>query len=229
MTRADIKRQVDEIKWFHAIDLGNGIVTPGAVRGMTHAQLGLTNDLRGQTVLDIGAFDGYYSFQAERHGAKRVLATDWYVWNGGWPTANRGFKLCRRVLRSRVEDKTISVMDLTPDNIGIFDVVLFLGVLYHLKHPLLALERLAAVTKHRLVVETHIDCTVMDRPAAAFYSGSELAGDPTNWWGPNPLCVEEMLRTVGFRNVATHSVWIDKHGTWGRRPDQGRAVFHAWN
>ena len=229
MTKADIKRQIADIQWFHAIDLGNGIVTPGAVHGMTHPQLGLANDLRGQTVLDVGAFDGYYSFQAERHGAKRVLATDWYVWNGGWPTGNRGFKLCRDVLRSRVEDETISVMDVSPDNIGHFDVVLFLGVLYHLKHPLLALERLAAVTKRRLVLETHIDCTVMDRAAAAFYPGTELGGDPTNWWGPNPLCVEGLLRTAGFRNVTTHSVWIDKHGTWGRRPEQGRAVFHAWH
>jgi tRNA (mo5U34)-methyltransferase len=228
MTRADIQRQVDEIKWFHAIDLHNGIVTPGPVHGMTHAQLGLAENLRGKSVLDVGAFDGYYSFQAERHGAKRVLATDSYVWDGGWPTGDRGFQLCRKVLRSRVEDKTIAPFDIAPDTVGgRFDVVLFLGVLYHLKHPLLALERLAAVTKGLLVLETHIDCTDIDGPAAAFYPGAELAGDPTNWWGPNPPCVEAMLRTAGFSNVKTQSVWIDKHGTWGRRPGQGRAVFHA--
>ena len=229
MNPADVERQIREIKWFHIIDLGNGIVTPGSVAGMTHKQLGLPDDLQGQDVLDIGAFDGYYSFQAERHRARRVLATDWLVWNGGWPTGNRGFQLCRTVLRSQVEDRTISVMDVAPDNVGVFDVVLFLGVLYHLKHPLMALEQLAKVTGRMMVLETHIDCTTVDGPAAAFYPGRELADDPTNWWGPNPQCVEAMLRAAGFRKVKKHTVWIDKHGTWGRRPGQGRAIFHAWN
>jgi hypothetical protein len=83
----------------------------------------------------------------------------------------------------------------------VFDVVLFLGVLYHLRHPLLALERVAAVVGELLVVETHVDLTLLRRPAAAFYPGGELLGDETNWWGPNANAVVAMLRAVGFTSV----------------------------
>ena len=77
--------------------------------------------------------------------------------------------------------------------------VLFLGVLYHLPNPLLALERVASVTSDFLVLETVVDMVGFGRPAAAFYPGRELNGDPTNWWGPNEAAVHGMLRSVGSR------------------------------
>jgi tRNA (mo5U34)-methyltransferase len=76
--------------------------------------------------------------------------------------------------------------------------VLFIGVLYHLRDPILALERVASVTRHMLVVETEADLVGFRRPAAAFYPGGEVNDDPTNWWGPNIAAVEGMLRAVGF-------------------------------
>ena len=96
-----------------------------------------------------------------------------------------GFQLAREALNSRVEDVDIDVMDLSPERVGTFDIVLFLGVLYHLKHPLLALERVASVTRQLLILETVVDMVGIRRPAAAFYPATELSGDPTNWWGPN--------------------------------------------
>ena len=118
------------------------------------ARLDLPSSLAGRTVLDIGAWDGFFSFEAERRGAARVVAADYYAWHGiGWGThqGKAGFTLARECLGSRVEDLDIDVMDLSPERVGTFDVVLFLGVLYHLRHPLLALERIASVTRELLI------------------------------------------------------------------------------
>jgi tRNA (mo5U34)-methyltransferase len=84
-------------------------------------------------------------------------------------------------------------MDLSPTRVGEFDLVLFLGVLYHLRNPFLALEKVASVTRSSLIVETVVDLLGMKRPAMAFYAGTELNRDPTNWWGPNPAAVVAML------------------------------------
>ena len=94
-------------------------------------------------------------------------------------------------------------MDLSPERVGQFDVVFFLGVLYHLRHPLLALERIASVTRQRLLLETVVDMVGVARPAMAFYRGRELNNDPTNWWAPNVPALHAMLRDVGFTAVRT--------------------------
>jgi tRNA (mo5U34)-methyltransferase len=152
-------------------------------------------------VLDVGAWDGFFSFEAERRGAARVLATDSFVWRGGIATGKAGFDLARRALKSRVEDMEIDVLDLSPERVGMFDVVLFLGVLYHMRHPLLALERVASVTRELLIVETVVDCLDYRRPAMALYPGSELSHDETSWCGPNPGAMKAMLRTAGLPRV----------------------------
>jgi tRNA (mo5U34)-methyltransferase len=202
MPIADLPSRVSSIRWYHTIDLGHGIVTSGADdTPLRLARLNLPASLTGRTVLDIGAWDGFFSFEAERRGASRVVAADYYSWHGtGWGT-KAGFTLAREILGSRVEDVDIDVMDLSPERVGTFDVVFFLGVLYHLRHPLLALERVASVARDLLVVETVVDMAGIRRPAAAFYPGRELNNDPTNWWGPNVPAVAAMLESVGFRQV----------------------------
>jgi tRNA (mo5U34)-methyltransferase len=197
-----LKREVARINWWHRIDLGNGVVTPGLSNPAARLkQFGIPEDLQGKTVLDIGAWDGFFSFEAERRRAKRVLATDSFCWGGdGWGT-KAGFELARKALNSKVEDMEIDVLDISPETVGVFDLVLFLGVLYHMRHPLLALERLLSVTADHLILETGVDMLRCRRAAMAFYPGAELNDDPTNWWGPNPAAVEAMLRTVGFREV----------------------------
>jgi len=204
----DLKKQVARIDWWHTIDLGHGILTPG--QDDTPAKLRtiqMPEDLSGMTVLDVGAWDGFFAFEAERRGAKRVLAIDSVCWRNR-PGAKDGFELARKVLRSKVEDLEMEVLDISSERIGVFDVVLFLGVLYHMRHPLLALERVFSVTKRLLILETAVDATFTRRPAMVFYPGNELRGDSSNWWGPNRPAVEAMLRTVGFRQVklvAKHS------------------------
>jgi tRNA (mo5U34)-methyltransferase len=215
--------QIAALTWFHRIDLGNGVVTPGVENTLDKLpNLGIPERLHGLSVLDIGAWDGFFSFEAERRGARRVLATDYFCWGGGGWGSKAGFDLARRVLGSKVVAKRIDVMDHSPKRVGVFDLVFFFGVLYHMRHPLLALERVASVTKEQLILETHVDMLDCDRPAMAFYPGSELNLDPTNWCGPNPPMVEALLKTVGFRKVVLHS------GPHYYIPCSPRMVFHAW-
>ena len=232
----------------HSIELAPGVVTPGL--DATRDRLDLLQipaDLRGRSVLDVGAWDGFFSFEAERRGAERVLATDSFAWEGtNWST-KAGFELSRQALSSSVEDQTIDVLALSPDALGgRFDVVLCLGVLYHMKHPLLMIERVASVTGELLILETHVDMTWTRRPAMAFYP-DRLGVDPTNWWGPNPEALTGMLRVAGFDHVeivtpdtATYRAGRSlrrlprylqgrvRQGAWpSEHPAQGRVVVHA--
>ena len=230
MERAELAAEVAKVKWWHSIDLGDGLVTPG--KGNSERELRrmkMPERLDGKSVLDIGAWDGFYSFEAERRGASRVLAVDSYAWDGRNWSNKDGFELARRALGSRVEDKQVEVLDISPQRVGEFDLVLFLGVLYHMRYPLLALERVASVTKEQLILETHVDLLGCGSAAMAFYPGKQLDGDSTNWWGPNTRAMEAMLKTVGFRRIElvtppsllrrlTHLV--------GR--GHPRAVYHAW-
>ncbi len=224
LTPEKLKAEIAKIDWYHSIDLGNGIITPGYAKNISPYSeniIGLPENLTGMTVLDIGAWDGFYSFAAEKRGASRVLATDWFVWKELRKNGKAGFELARKVLNSQVEDLEIDVLDLSPEKVGIFDLVLFLGVLYHLRHPLLALEKVARVTGKQLILETHVDLLELERPAMAFYPGRELNDDPTNWCGPNPAMVKAMLETVGFKTVKIAFGPL-KHAM------STRMVFHAW-
>jgi tRNA (mo5U34)-methyltransferase len=215
-----VKAEIADVNWYHQIDLGDGIVTPGVDDTPNRmAPLELPSDLSGRSVLDIGAWDGVFTFEAERRGASRVLATDSYCWSGeGWGTKD-GFLTASRILGSRADDLEIDVMDLSPDRVGTFDLVLFVGVLYHLRHPLLALERVASVTGDQLIFDSHTAKVDDPDPVMLFYPGTELNNDPTNWWGANPPAVEAMLRDVGFRRIERkHPELIP----------EGRLIIHAW-
>lgn len=227
-----LRAEVAAIEWWHPIDLGDGVITPGAdvhIRARL-AEIQMPENLAGQSVLDIGAWDGFFSFEAERRGADRVLATDSFCWDGGGWGTKKGFELARRALNSRVEDKWIEVLDLSPETVGIFDVVLCLGILYHMKHPLLMLERIARVTRTQLIMQTQVDMIGIDRPAIAFYPGTELNGDPTNWSGPNPAAVIAMLHTVGFARVdIIHKSFSDDVAFDAAAPIRPNHVtLHAW-
>ena len=246
MERDELQKRADALRWYHTIDLGQGVVTRGVDNTPERlARVHLPEDLSGKTVLDIGAWDGFFSFEAERRRASRVVACDYYAWHGvGWGTGRGkdGFELARTALNSRVEDVALDVLDLSPDKIGTFDVVFFLGVLYHLPNPLLALERVASVSRGLLILETVVDMVGIGRPAAAFYPDKELNNDPTNWWGPNHAAVQGMLTSVGFSRVdvitparsapyrAARAVYhrIRGKNTVAAAFRQDRAVFHAY-
>ena len=244
MESNELRAAAGRIRWYHSMDLGHGVITRGYTNPHPYLKrLQLPARLDGLSVLDIGAWDGFYSFEAERRGAGHVLATDHFCWSGGGWGTKAGFDLAHKALGSNVEALDIDVMDLAPERVGTFDLVLFLGVLYHLRHPLLALERVFSVTGKQLILETHVDMLFSSRPACAFYPGAELNRDVTNWFGPNPAAVIAMLQDVGFRRVET--VWRPRafplrlaraigYAATGRerfelaRINQSRCVVHAW-
>jgi len=173
--------------------------------------------------LDIGCNAGFYSFELARRGAD-VLAVDvdeHYLRQARWAAAELG--LADRVTLRRLGVYELAGLDAEP-----FDVVLFLGVLYHLRHPLLALDTIAPLVGGRLVVQTltmpgeeradppaNVGIDERDAllapgwPAMAFIE-HELAGDPTNWWAPNATGVEAMLRSSGLRILERpgHEMWL---------------------
>ena len=235
MPREDLQKSVDAIRWFHRIDLGD-VVTPGLDDSPAKLRrVQLPADLSGKTVLDLCAWDGFFSFEAERRHASRVLAVDSFCWHGaGWGT-KAGFELARETLRSKVEDRELEVLDVSPDKIGVFDVVLFLGVLYHMHHPLLALEKVASVTGELLILETKVDLLTVPAPALAVYGGKEVNNDPTNYTAPNLAGLCCLLRSVGFKRIEIVSPpqpWPVRlfrvlRGGW-REFGRDRVTVHAW-
>jgi len=237
-TAEEIQERVAAVPfWFHSIDLGHGVVTPGH-KSLRLLQEEVANchlpDLRGRTVLDIGAWDAFFSFQAERLGAARVVALDHYVWSidmsQTFPASQlaehdpqrwrpdtlpgkRGFDLSHKLLGSLVEPRVADFMEVDLATLGQFDVVLYLGVLYHQRHPLQALERVAKVTRDLAVIETEAVNIpgLEDRAFCQFFESDELAGDTSNWWAPNAQALISLCRAAGFRKV---EVQVQRVFTW---------------
>lgn len=126
-------------------------------------------------VLDIGARDGFFSFECERRAAAEVVAIDYLT------PEETGFPIARELVGSQVELRQVNVYDLSPEEFGSFDLVLFLGVLYRLRDPMLALDRIAESI-----------------PIMQFYPGGSLNNDPSNTWAPNQACLRAMLEESGF-------------------------------
>jgi len=237
-----LARRVADIPWFHRMEIAPGVVTPGRIDpSIRLAGLHLPDDLSGKSVLDVGAWDGYFSFEAERRGADRVVAVDSHSWSGdGWGS-RAGFDCAHAAYGSRVEPIEMEVLDLDPARIGRFDVVLFLNVLYHMRDPALAIARVASVTADRLILETHTDLNDLDVPAVALYRPGELWRDETTYCGPNLPALEIMLHDAGFtrvevvgtasraRTLARALVHEREHGIpRARTLRQGWAVVHAF-
>jgi tRNA (mo5U34)-methyltransferase len=240
--REELQAGVAAYRWFHTIDLGQGVVTPGKNKtSETLKRIRLPIRLDGRSVLDIGAWDGFFSFEAERRGARRVVAVDPECWRDppwgvrGWGTKHP-FEFARRALGSSVEDRDIDLLDISPQTMGMFDVVLFLGVFYHVPEPWAYLQAAASVCSELLIVETHADLLELPRPAVAFYPGTQVDGDPSTWWGPNVSALAAMLGHAGFTRVTVYKERrayrlarsVFRRARSNRFPfQQGRIVAHA--
>lgn len=200
----DIEAEASKYRWYHCIDLAPGYTTPGIV-GLSEHTPGWEQrylfptcaELRGKSVLDIGTMNGFFAFQAEKRGASRVVAIDRDP--VGFPDTREAFNFAAKMLESRVIYRVRSVYELEPTDFTMFDFVLMYGVLYHLKFPFYGLYRAASVCRDIFLLETHV--TLKDdyeRPLMLFYPQDELNNDRSNWWGPNPRCVDALMEHLGF-------------------------------
>ena len=185
-------------------------------------------------MLDIGAWDGYFSFEFERRGAARVLAIDTHSWDHG---ALDCFLFARERLSSKVEFRRMDVHELDPDQVGRFDLVFCAGVLYHLRNPLIGLERIRRVTRDRLILETHSLLPALHEwtPLITFFPGDEDApqfawhhgGYPTRAW------LLDALKAAGFSRT---EVIYRPSFRWAKKlaalvtntPQRGRLIVHAF-
>jgi tRNA (mo5U34)-methyltransferase len=205
--------------WFHNLDLDGVPTAPehflGDYPAVKWQRFGdaIALDLTDRSVLDIGCNAGFYSIEMKRRGAKRVLGIDFdedYITQARFAAEVKGLE---------IEFRRLSVYDVGA--IGErFDVVLFMGVLYHLRHPLLALDLINQHVVGDLLVfqsmqrgSPDIDCVrenydfweteCFERPGfpKLHFIEQRYADDPTNWWVPNRACVEAMLRSAGFEII----------------------------
>ncbi len=206
--------------WYHRIELPGGVVTPGWAP-MSREAYRIPADLTGKRVLDVGAWDGYWTFEALKRGAKQAVAIDDFSDYLGqlkqtdrkaWET----FDFCREALgygEDRCQRHEMQVYDVTAERLGRFDVVFFFGTFYHLRHPLLAMEKLAAVCDGEMYVES----AILDdfspyrgglgkgysggQMVMEFYPNNEYGNNPTNWWVPTLHCLAHTALACGFKNA----------------------------
>lgn len=225
----DIRRRIDDLgQWFHNIDLKGVRTAPNHFLGdypnvkWRHFAHAVPKDLRGMTVLDIGCNGGFYSIEMKRRGADRVVAVDtetMYLNQARFAAEMSGVE---------IEFRELSVYDVA--KLGErFDLVIFMGVLYHLRHPLLALDLIHDHVARDLMLFQSMqrgsadveplepdypieETKIFDRPGypKMHFVEHRYSHDDSNWWIPNRACVEAMLRDSGFeiRERAEDEVYL---------------------
>lgn len=204
------KKLADSMFWWHKIKLTEDYTTPGICDhtvATATSRFGLPEDLTGKTVRDIGSWDGMFAFEAERRGAKSVIAIDIYQACAGqieanWNKANRPFQLAKEILGSKVEYYKDTLE--SQDDSWTADIVLYYGVLYHIENPLGALKKLATITKEICLIETTYAKDYAN-PVLEYRPGFE--NDPTNAFYPSLSWLKIALKQVGFSK--TELVWAD--------------------
>jgi len=206
--------------WYHKIELPYGIVTPGWAP-ISNQDYKIPDKLTGKRILDIGAWDGYWTFEALKRGAREVVAIDTFsdylgLLNQSDRRAWETFDLCRSALgysEDRCIRKEMSVYDINEKNLGTFDIVFFFGTIYHLRYPLLALDIISAICEERLYVESAIldDFSPFQggfgkgyagsQMIMEFYPGDQYGENESNWWCPTLHCLLNLVSASGFTDV----------------------------
>lgn len=221
MPATDLAEQVRSVQWYHSLDLGNGVVTPGWFDLRSVAPRVPWPPLAGKRCLDVGTFDGFWAFEMERRGAAEVVAIDLLDparWD--WPTGSEsavvdaigarkghgdGFLIAAAAIGSAVTRHDLSVYDVSAQRLGRFDVVYVGSLLLHLRDPVAALARLLEVCAGTLIVVDAIDLPLTlrhpRRPVAAF----DGRGRPW-WWRPNLRGLMRMVEAAGFTVASTNRV-----------------------
>ena len=216
--------------WYHTIDLGDGLVTPGDYDFRPAlTRFPFPTDMRGMRVLDVGSATGFFAFEFEKRGADvtavdlRSIA-DWDMPNGQRPAilqdmkawcrtddlaqvdeimVHGGFDFCHRLLNSRVKRCLSSIYDLSAEKLGGggFDLVFAGDMLVHTMAPLAGLNVLAELCRGTLIISQDLPEFGGDVPLMLYYGGDKRQGDSRSWWHPNQACWVQMLKRLGFRDV----------------------------
>ena len=189
------RRLIDDsdFTWHQQFHLSENVLTPGAANiEWLIDRVGLPRSLEGRTFLDVGTTNGGAAFVAEARGAERVVAVDIA------DPHRYGFDTLHEAIGSRVEFVRGTIYDLPQVLDEQFDEVFFLGVLYHLRHPLLALDSLRRLTRGNLYVESAVSGSPADGPSARFFRRKELGDDGTNWFAPTVSCLVDWVESSGF-------------------------------
>jgi tRNA (mo5U34)-methyltransferase len=174
---------------------GQTLTSPGVqpcIRALPSLErFGFPTDLTGKTVLDIGCNAGFYSFAAKLRGAKSVLGLDFF------PHCVEQSRIFRDILDIDVEFRQADGENLVPEDIGTFDVVIDMGVIYHLQNPMRFLSNMARLTREYMLLETAMltDPKLTDY---AWFIEHTYCGDGSNWWIYGPECTRKMVRAAGF-------------------------------
>jgi tRNA (mo5U34)-methyltransferase len=211
----ELRERVRAIDWYHTIELAPGLTTEGMFDHRPFVdRYGLPDDLTGLRALDVGTFDGFWAFELERRGASVTAIDVDHMAEYDWPprlrrqaTGARGesFRLAREALGSSVERVAVSIYDATPEQLGgPFDVVFCGSVTIHLRDPLLALERMAALCGGRFVFADEYSRRLEWLP---FVKAAEFRGHSPNmtWWRPTTRSWATMLWVAGFEDVQRRS------------------------
>jgi len=228
---ADLRARVQRLDWYHTIDLGGGLVTPGMFDTRpTAAKVPLPARLDGMRCLDVGTWDGFWAFEMEKRGAASVTAIDiedQARWD--WPPRARvrgedgrppgvdviadfkeedaSFKVAHEALGSSVERLDVSIYDLSPDLVGRFDFVFLGSLLLHLRDPVRALAALRTVCGGEAVIADTVDLIPsLTRPRTPT---ARLEGFSRPWWWiPNRAGLHRIVESAGFEILERTPVYI---------------------
>jgi tRNA (mo5U34)-methyltransferase len=231
--------------WYHTMELASGVVTPGAFDLRPIVDLLPWPDVRGKRCLDVGPWDGFFSFELERRGAAEVVAADiadpadwdWSVAERSLgpeafaamagPELGTGFRVAKSVLGSSAERIECTVYDLAPERVGEFDVVVCGSLMLHLRDPVRALEAIRGVCQGYLLSAETISLRAgllwRRRPVAEL-----KGGERGKWWVPNPAGHRRMVEAAGFEIERRSRLYSIPYGTahparqqppWRRRTD----------
>lgn len=194
--------------WYHSFEIYPGVWTPGVYDPSgTLKELNLSADMKGMRILEIGPADGYFTKILSSRGAI-VTAVDYAAKD------HYGFAIMEQLSGTSYDFRHCNIFDLDPSSLGSFDMIICLGVLYHLPDLLRGLWKLSTIKTKHLILETFVSTKFENQGVAEYLHGVSPNGDYTNFWAPTPKCCELMLSDVGFR--------VDK--VW---QNDTRAMFHC--
>jgi tRNA (mo5U34)-methyltransferase len=222
-SREELLELARSYKWWHSIDLG-GYVTPGTVGRWPLIEKAFDQvDFQGKKVLDIGCWDGLWSFEAEKRGANAVYSLD-YVSLRAW-SEQPTYQLAHKLLGSKARYyPNLSVYDVGRLGVTDFDVVVYTGIYYHLLEPLRAFTALRGVLKEGGLMIVEGPAIESERAFATFSARTWFAEDPTNWWVPSMPCLREWLECTFFDVVTEMSANRDMAGLPAPAPPVPRGL-----